>query len=111
MLLMDQVLSMTPCNIWNWNPTVAVLSSVVMIYVLGIERCQGASGTVSAVKSLRCHSNFENQCFWAGASMSLKRRGMDDSFGMRRPFYGVLGIKDKNRRAQIRTSTVSQGGR
>ena len=51
MHLMDQVLR-------NRNSTVAVLSSVTMIYVLGTERCQGASGTVSAVKLLRCHSNF-----------------------------------------------------
>ena len=110
MLLMDQVLSITPCSILNWNSTVAVLSSVVTIYVFGIERCQGASGTVSAVKSLRCHSNLESQCSWAAASRSLKRRGIEDLFGIRRPFYGIL-VRTNTVERYDHTSTVNQGGR
>ena len=75
----------------------------------GSERAHGRP--VSAVKSLRCHWNRASQCFWAAASTSLKRRGMEDSFGIRRPFYVMSGRRNKTDGYDYDTSTVNQGGR
>lgn len=117
---------MTPFSMVNWKSRVAVKSLVVTTYVLGTDKCHGASGIVSAVKSLRCHANWESQCFCAAGSRSLKRMAMELSLGMRRPscevvqklvsqmnsknyLFHVMMWREKNRRSL--TLLVSHGGR
>lgn len=66
---------------------------------------------VSEVNSCRYHLDWKNQCFWVTGAMSLKRSGIEDSYGIRRPFHGMSIRTYMIEGYEHVTSTVNKGGR